>query len=167
MPRSRSSRTPPRLLASQVVVLRSSSALSYRRRCSISRQVEVLLSILRSITLTTRQEQPSIVWARSSSTRSLPSQPDALDLVECQGFLATIIELGGAGAFVRGHRLRMLERPAILQIRRNAGRAEGMAADRRFDAGGDRTPAHHPPGVGLIHRLVGQRGSFPALGGAE
>jgi hypothetical protein len=41
------------------------------------------------------------------------SQPDALDLIEHQrqAFLGTIVELGGAGALVRGHRLGVLERP--------------------------------------------------------
>jgi len=42
-----------------------------------------------------------------------------------------------------------------------------MAADRGLDASGGCAPAHHSPGVGLIHRLIGQRGSFPALGRAE
>jgi len=32
-----------------------------------------------------------------------------------------------------------------------------------LNAGGGRTAAHHAPGVGLIHRLVGQNSSFPAL----
>src|SRR6266852_7488948 len=78
-----------------------------------------------------------------------PSQPDALDLIECQAFLGPVIELGGAGAFVRGHRLCVLERTSILQIRRDPGRTEGMAADRGLDAGGGGAPAHHAPGVGL------------------
>src|SRR6266849_3257491 len=96
-----------------------------------------------------------------------PSQPDTLDLIECQAFLGPVIELGGAGALVRGHRLCVLERTSILQIRSDPGRAESMAANRGLDAGGGGATAHHAPSVGLIHRLIGQRGSFPPLGGAE
>ena len=66
--------------------------------------------------------------------------------------------------FVRGHRLGVLERPAILQIGRDPDGAEGMAADRRLDAGRRGPLADHA--AGLAPRLLGQQGSLPPFGGA-
>jgi hypothetical protein len=42
----------------------------------------------------------------------LASQSDSLDLVLGEPLLGTIVELGGARALVRRHRLRMLQRAA-------------------------------------------------------
>jgi hypothetical protein len=98
---------------------------------------------------------------------NLSLQPNALDLIEREAFLGPIVKLGRSGAFVRSHRLGVLERPAILQIRRDAGCSKGMAADGRLDAGSVGSPADHAPGVGLRHRLLRQHRSLPALGGAE
>jgi hypothetical protein len=53
-------------------------------------------------------------YSAAASVASAISQPDALDLFESQAFLGPVIKLGGARAFVRHHRPRMLERPAIL-----------------------------------------------------
>jgi hypothetical protein len=39
-----------------------------------------------------------------------------------------IVKLGGPRAFMRGHLLRMFEQPAVLEIDRDADRAEGKAA---------------------------------------
>jgi hypothetical protein len=42
-----------------------------------------------------------------------------------------------------------------------------VVADRRHDAGGERALAHHAPGIGLGHRLIGKRGAAVAAAGAE
>ena len=44
------------------------------------------------------------------------SQPDPLDLVLGEPIFRAIIKLGRARAFMRGHRLRVLERAAIAEI---------------------------------------------------
>ena len=67
---------------------------------------------------------------------------------------------------MRGHGLRVLERPAGFEIGRDPGRAEGMAADPdpRPEIGG--AALDHSPGVDAVHRLFGQRADA-AGGGAE
>jgi hypothetical protein len=45
-----------------------------------------------------------------------------------------VIELGRAPAFVRGHRLRMLQRPAGFHVGRDSGRPEGMTPDLDLQA---------------------------------
>ena len=55
---------------------------------------------------------------------------------------------------------------AVLQIRRDAGRAEGMIADARFDAGRFRAPADDAVGVLLEEGIGGQLAGL-AAGGAE
>jgi hypothetical protein len=59
---------------------------------------------------------------------------------------------------MRRHRLGVFERAAVGEIGRDPGRPETVIADRRHDAGGFGAPAHHGPGIGLIHRPVGKRG---------
>ena len=58
----------------------------------------------------------------------LASHHDPLDLVLGEPLLGAVVEFGGARAFVRRHRLRMLKRAAIGQIRRDPGRPERVAA---------------------------------------
>jgi hypothetical protein len=53
-----------------------------------------------------------------------------------------------------GDLLRDFEFAAVLQIRRNAGRAEGMIANPRFDAGRFRAPADDAVGV-LLEEGIG------------
>ena len=65
---------------------------------------------------------------------------------------------------MRRHLLRVLERAAVGEIGRDPGRAKRVIADRRHDAGRDGAPADHAPGVGLVHRLLGQRGRRCAAG---
>jgi hypothetical protein len=60
----------------------------------------------------------------------------ALDLVERQSFLGVAIELGSAGTLVRGHGLNVFQCSAVLEIGRDAGGTESMAADGGLDAGG-------------------------------
>ena len=55
---------------------------------------------------------------------------------------------------------------AVLQIRHNAGRAEGMIANPRFDAGRFRPPADDAVGV-LLEEGIGCKLASLAAGGAE
>ncbi len=84
-------------------------------------------------------------------------EPNPLHFILREPFLRSIIKLRRARAFVRCHRLRVLKRTAIAEMRGDAGRPKRVIADRREDAGGDSTPADHTPGISLIHRLLGER----------
>jgi hypothetical protein len=78
----------------------------------------------------TREENQSLIRSISSSvSRSL----------------GAVIELGGAGAFMRRHRLGVLKSSAIFQVCRDPGRTESIAADRRLDASGLRPATEHAP----------------------
>ena len=55
--------------------------------------------------------------------------------------------LGCRRRFVIGDLLRHFQLSAVLQIRRDAGRAKGMIANPRFDACGFRAPADDAMGV--------------------
>ena len=55
-----------------------------------------------------------------------------------------------------GHRLRVLQRTAVAQIRGDAGRPKRVAPNRREDAGRHGSAADHALGVGLCHRLLGE-----------
>jgi hypothetical protein len=65
-----------------------------------------------------------------------------------------------------GDLLRDLEFAAVLQIRRDAGRAECMIANPRFDAGRFRPPADDAVGV-LLEEGIGCKLTRFAAGGAE
>src|SRR5258708_27641223 len=65
-----------------------------------------------------------------------------------------------------GDLLRHFEFAAVLQIRRNAGRAESMIADPRFDAGRFRAPADDAVGV-LLEEGIGCKLAGLAARGAE
>ena len=58
--------------------------------------------------------------------------------------------------------LRDFQFAAVLQIRRDAGRAEGMIANPRFDAGRFRAPANDAVGVLLEEGIAGQLASLAA-----
>ena len=89
-----------------------------------------------------------------------------LDLIERDFVAGPIIELGGARTFVRRHRLRVLQRAAGFEIRRDARGAKGVAADPASRAKVGGAALDHAPGVDAVHRLVGQRAGA-AGGGAE
>jgi hypothetical protein len=72
----------------------------------------------------------------------------------------------GPRRFVVSDLLRHFEFAAVLQIRRNAGRTEGMIANPRFDAGRFRAPADDAVGVLLEQGIGGQLAGF-AAGGPE
>ncbi len=65
-----------------------------------------------------------------------------------------------------GDLLRDFEFAAVLQIRCNTGRTEGMIADPRFDAGRFRAPADDAVGV-LLEEGIGCKLPSLAAGGAE
>ncbi len=68
---------------------------------------------------------------------------------------------------MRGHHLRVLERPAGLEIGRYAGHAKCVAADPdpRAEIGG--AALDHAPGVHTVHRLFGQRAGAAGCGAEE
>ena len=66
------------------------------------------------------------------------------------------------GRFVVSDLLRDLEFTAVLQIGRDAGRAESMIANPRFDAGRFRTPANDAVGVLLEEGIGGQLAGLAA-----
>lgn len=61
----------------------------------------------------------------------------------------------------------MFERTTIVQIRCDPRRPKRMIADRRENAGADRPPTDHAPGIGLHHGLLGQHGCVVSRAGAE
>ena len=65
-----------------------------------------------------------------------------------------------------GDLLRHFQLATVLQVRRDAGRAEGMIADTRFDAGCFRPPADDAVGV-LLEEGIGGELAGLAAGGAE
>src|SRR5216684_6725173 len=55
-----------------------------------------------------REGTGSCRWSLDHRVAEHSSQPNALDLVERQAFLAAVVKLGSARAFMCGHSLRML-----------------------------------------------------------
>jgi hypothetical protein len=70
------------------------------------------------------------------------------------------------GDFVVRDLLRHFQLAAVLQVRRDAGRAEGMIANARFDAGRFRPPADDAVGV-LLEEGIGGKLPGLAAGAAE
>ena len=79
---------------------------------------------------------------------------DSLYLVERNLVITPVIKFGCPRRFVVSDLLRDFELAAVLQIRRDAGRAEGMTANPRFDAGRFRAPADDAVGV-LLEEGIG------------
>src|SRR5258706_1574683 len=65
-----------------------------------------------------------------------------------------------------GDLLRHFQLAAVLQIRCDTGRSEGMIANPRFDAGRFRAPADDPVGV-LLGEGIGGKPSGLATGGTK
>ena len=72
-----------------------------------------------------------------------------------------VVELGGAGALMSGHRLGVFQRAAIVEIGGDAGGAEGVITDRRRNIRIARAALQHAPGVGLRHRAISQNAGAP------
>jgi hypothetical protein len=104
---------------------------------------------------------------------SPPDHPVSLRARHCRpvGFfyrlvLSPVVEFGRPRRFMVGDLLRHFQLAAVLQIRRDAGRAEGMIADARLDAGRFRAPADDAVGV-LLEEGIGCKLTGLAAGGAE
>jgi hypothetical protein len=80
---------------------------------------------------------------------------DSLYLVERDLVLPAVIKLGCPRRFVVCDLLRHFQLAAVLQIRRNAGRAESMIANPRFNAGRFRPPTDDAVGV-LLEKGIGE-----------
>ena len=65
---------------------------------------------------------------------------DAFYLIQGNLILAAIIQFGRARRLVIGNLLRDFERAAVFEVRGDAGGAERVVADLRFDAGSGRSP---------------------------
>ena len=63
------------------------------------------------------------------------SDRDSLDFIERDFIIAAVIKLGCPRRFVVSDLRRDFQLAAVLQIRRDPSRAEGMIANPRFDAG--------------------------------
>src|ERR1700736_6132241 len=70
--------------------------------------------------------------------------------------LPAVIELGCPRRFMVSDLLRHFQLAAVLQIRRNASRAESMITNPRFDAGRFRPPADDAVGVLLEEGIGGK-----------
>jgi hypothetical protein len=62
---------------------------------------------------------------------------------------------------MRGHLLRDLQPAAVLEIRCDSGRAEGVASDLGLDPGRKRSPTDHSPDIGLKQGIAGQLSRAP------
>src|ERR1700740_1751887 len=80
--------------------------------------------------------------------------------------MPAVIKLGCPRRFVVSDLLSNFEFAAVLQIRRDAGRAEGMIANPRFDAGRFRAPADDAVGV-LLEEGIGCQLATLAASGTE
>jgi hypothetical protein len=89
-----------------------------------------------------------------------------LDLIERDFVIAAVVEFRCPRRFMVGDLLRDFEFSAVLQIRPDAGRAEGMIANPRFDSGRFRPPADNAVGV-LLEEGIGCKVTGLAAGGAE
>jgi len=85
--------------------------------------------------------------------------------------MPAVIKLGCPRRFMVSDLLRHFEFTTVLQIRRDAGRAEGMIANPRFDAGRFRAPTDNswstasPEATHTGHRT--NRATKPASAGME
>jgi len=86
------------------------------------------------------------------------SDSNSFDFIERKLLSRSVIELSGPGRFVVRDGLGVLERPAILQIRRDTGSPEGVATGGIGEGGGLRPPLDHledvKPRHGLVRELV-------------
>jgi hypothetical protein len=91
---------------------------------------------------------------------------DAFYLVERNLVLSAVIKLGSPRRFVVSDLPCHFEFAAVLYIGGDAGRAEGMIANSRFDAGRFRAPADDAVGV-LLEKGIGCKLASLAAAGAE
>jgi len=84
------------------------------------------------------------------------SDQNSLYLIERHLVAPPVVELRGARAGVVGHGSGLLQRAAVLEVRRNAGGPETVVADLGLDAGRRSPPANHRVGVGLGQGSAGE-----------
>ena len=94
------------------------------------------------------------------------SYGNPLNFIERDFVIAAVVEFGRPRRFMVGDLLRNFQLAAVFQIRRNAGRAEGMIADAGFDAGRFCAAADDAVGVLLEEGIGCQLAGF-AAGTAE
>ena len=75
---------------------------------------------------------------------------NSLHFVERNLIPAPVIEAGGPGAFVASHLLCNLQPAAVLQVVRDPGRPEAVAANLRLDSRLPATPPDHLMNIGLV-----------------
>src|SRR6516225_1308364 len=93
-------------------------------------------------------------WRQPRLLLYLSSNRNTLDLIERDLIAGTIIELGCARAFMRGHGLRVFQRDTGFEIRSNARRAENVAAELALQASLCRAPPDHLIGIHAMHGAV-------------
>lgn len=86
---------------------------------------------------------------------------DPLDLVERDRVPGAVVELGGLRAFVRRHRLRVLQRAARVQVDGDPGGPKRMAIDPALQAHRGGAALDHAVGVDPVHGVLGQRAAVP------
>jgi len=88
---------------------------------------------------------------------SWKSDRDPLNLIEGERIAGAVVQLGGAGRFVRGNGLGVLDGAAVFQVGGDAGGAEGVAADAvDAHAAGQGAALDHPEHVGAGQALAGE-----------
>jgi hypothetical protein len=94
-----------------------------------------------------------MICGDSLSPSAAGSNRNPLHLVEAHLVASAIVELCGAGRGVVRHGGRVFERAAVLQVRRDSGRPEGMIADPGLDASGAgaKPPAVRRTAANRIH----------------
>ena len=103
---------------------------------------------------------------RECAVNNSPSDRNPLDFIERDFVIAAIVELGCPRRFVVSDLLRYFQLAAVLQIGRDAGRAEAMIANPRFDTGRFRAPADDAVRV-LLEEGIGCKLTSLAAGGPE
>src|ERR1700724_1437908 len=91
----------------------------------------------------------ALVLIMKASKSSSRSNEYPLHLVEAHLVAPAIVKLRRARRGVVRHGSGLFERPAVLQIGGDAGRAEAVIADFRGDTSGGCAPPDHRIGIGL------------------
>jgi len=103
------------------------------------------------------QQRPTLlapVYLYERTRHRTRSDRNPLDLIERDLSAGTVIELGGARAFMRRHRLGVFERAAGFKVSRDAGCPEGVATnfDGQAQVGGP--SPDHVPDIDPVHGLA-------------
>jgi hypothetical protein len=117
---------------------------------------------------------PSLVIGEPLASRPLRNRAritrldrDPLDFIERYGIRRAVVELRRARALMRRHGLGVLERPAGLEIGRDARRPEHMAPELDAEAALGGAPADHAIGVDAMHRRIAEAAGSAERGAEE